>query len=67
MFARTGTEAWTIQTQRGGIPTGLMSLPLRYMHTSVEVISMETLKNCAKVIAGAVKKIGADWEETLCF
>ncbi|MBR4074319.1 MAG: M20/M25/M40 family metallo-hydrolase [Firmicutes bacterium] len=66
MFARTGTDAWTIQTQRGGIPTGLISLPLRYMHTSVEVISMETLKNCAKVIAGAVKNIGADWEETLC-
>lgn len=66
MFAQTGTDAWTIQTQRGGIPTGLISLPLRYMHTSVEVISLDTLKNCAKVIAGMVKAIGPDWEETLC-
>ena len=65
-ISRTGTDAWSIQVQRGGIPTGLVSLPLRYMHTSVEVISMDTLKNCAKVIAGVVRAIGADWEETLC-
>lgn len=66
MFSRTGTDAWAVQVQRGGIPTGLVSLPLRYMHTSVEVISLNTLKNCAKVIAGAVRAIGADWEEALC-
>lgn len=66
MFSRTGTDAWPMQVERGGIPTGLISLPLRYMHTSVEVISLNTLKNCAKVIAGAVKAIGADWEESLC-
>jgi len=66
MFSRTGTDAWSIQVQRGGIPTGLISLPLRYMHTSVEVISLDTLRNCAKVIAGAVRAIGEDWEESLC-
>lgn len=65
-IAHTGTDAWALQVERGGIPTGLISLPLRYMHTSVEVISKETLKNCAKVIAGVAANIGADWEETLC-
>ena len=40
---------------------------MRYMHTSVEVISLTTLKNCAKVIAGVAASLGADWEEKLCF
>lgn len=62
----TGTDAWSLQTLLGGIPCGLISLPLRYMHTSVEVISLDTLKNCAKVIAGVAANLGADWEEKLC-
>ncbi len=65
-FAHTGTDAWALQVERGGIPTGLISLPLRYMHTSVEVISTDTLNHCAKVIAGVAAGIGADWEESLC-
>ena len=65
-MAHTGTDAWEMQIERGGVPTGLFSLPLRYMHTNVECIDMETLKNCARVMAGFVCSIGADWEETLC-
>ncbi|HOG00184.1 MAG: putative aminopeptidase YsdC [Firmicutes bacterium ADurb.Bin248] len=62
----TGTDAWSLQPLLGGIPCGLISLPLRYMHTSVEVISLDTLRNCAKVIAGVAANLGADWEEKLC-
>lgn len=62
----TGTDAWSLQILEGGIPCGLVSLPLRYMHTSVEVISLDTLKNCAKIIAGVAAELGADWEEKLC-
>lgn len=62
----TGTDAWDIQIERGGIATGLFSLPLRYMHTSVECIDMKTLKNCAKVMAGFVCSVGDKWEEELC-
>lgn len=64
--AATGTDAWGLQIQVGGIPCGLISLPLRYMHTCVEEISLNTLKNCAKVIAGVAAGLGADWEEKLC-
>lgn len=64
--AHTGTDAWATQIQAGGVPTGLISLPLRYMHTSVEEISLTTLKNCAKVIARFAENLGADWEEKLC-
>ncbi len=64
--AHTGTDAWDIQPEVGGVPCGLISLPLRYMHTSVEVISLNTLKNCARVIAEFAAGLGADWEEKLC-
>jgi endoglucanase len=64
--AATGTDAWDLQIQAGGIPCGLISLPLRYMHTSVEVISLDTLKNCAKVIAGVAANLSGNMEEKLC-
>lgn len=34
----SGTNAWAFQISRGGIPCALISIPLRYMHTTVEVI-----------------------------
>ncbi len=66
-MGHTGTDAWEMQLERGGVPCGLISLPLRYMHTSVECIDMNTLKNCAKVMAGFVESISADWEDMLCW
>ncbi len=39
----TGTDAWAIQVSREGIPTALISIPLKYMHTSVETLSMDDL------------------------
>ncbi len=66
-MARTGTDAWNIQNQCGGIATGLISLPLRYMHTNVELISVETLKNCAKLLAEVPARLGSDWEEKICW
>ena len=39
----SGTDAWPIQVSRAGIPTGLVSVPLRYMHTPTEVICLDDL------------------------
>ena len=63
----TGTDAWDIQTQRGGIPTGLLSVPLRYMHTGVEVLSGETLGRSVDLLETFVRGIPEDWEAALCF
>ncbi len=40
----TGTDAWAIQTAREGIPVMLLSLPLKYMHTPVETLSLDDCK-----------------------
>ncbi|MDO4183465.1 MAG: M42 family metallopeptidase [Coriobacteriia bacterium] len=59
----TGTDARAIQMQHGGIPTGLVSVPLRYMHTPTEVICLTDLENTVKLITRFV----LDLDETACF
>jgi endoglucanase len=50
----TGTDATVMQLSRAGVATGLISVPLRYMHTPVEVISLSDLENAAKLLAAVV-------------
>lgn len=47
----TGTDAWAIQVARTGVPTGLVSLPLRYMHTSVEMTCLSDIKKSGRLLA----------------
>jgi endoglucanase len=47
----TGTDAWNIQTAREGIPTLLISIPLKYMHTSTEVINYKDVELAGKLLA----------------
>lgn len=46
----TGTDANAMQLSRGGAATALISIPNRYMHTPVEVISTKDLDNTVKLI-----------------
>jgi endoglucanase len=55
----TGTDARAIQIGRGGVAMGLVSIPLRYMHTPSEVVDLEDVERCVKLFvefARAVKK-----------
>ena len=47
----TGTDANAMQLSRGGVATGLVSIPNRYMHTPVELISLKDAENAARLIA----------------
>lgn len=51
MNGRTGTNADSISTAAGGIRTALLSVPLRYMHMGIEVISLSDLENTARLLA----------------
>lgn len=48
---RTGTDADAVHFSRAGVPTGLVSIPLRYMHSPVEVVQLDDVENAAKLIA----------------
>jgi len=53
----TGTDANVMQISRNGVATALVKLPLRYMHTPVEVLSLADLEAAAKLIVAALKRI----------
>ncbi len=47
----TGTDANAIQLARGGVAAGLVSVPNRYMHSAVEMISLDDIDQCADLLA----------------
>lgn len=47
----SSTDAWAFQVSREGIPTALLSVPLRYMHTPVELVAVDDLISCGKLIS----------------
>lgn len=53
----TGTDANAIQLNRSGVATALLSIPLRYMHSPCEMISLSDLEQCIKLMAKTVAKI----------
>ncbi|MDR0993440.1 MAG: M42 family metallopeptidase [Verrucomicrobiota bacterium] len=59
----TPTDADPIQLSRSGVATALVEVPLRYMHTPGEVISLEDLENTANLLAATVAAIqpGQSW------
>jgi putative aminopeptidase FrvX len=54
----TGTDARAIQMARGGVACGLVSIPLRYMHTPSEVVDLQDVEDCVKLFAGFAKSLG---------
>ncbi len=50
------TDATAIHLTKSGIPTGVISVPARYIHSPVEVIDLEDLKNGALLIARALER-----------
>ena len=54
---RTGTDADAIQVSRSGIPTGLVSVPLRYMHSPVEMVDLDDLEQVIELVAGFAESL----------
>jgi len=58
----TGTDANAIQISRSGVAAALVSIPNRYMHTTVEVVSLKDLENCAKMLAATILDLPASMD-----
>jgi endoglucanase len=50
MGGKTGTDADVISVSKSGIPCGLLSIPLRNMHTPSEVVDMKDLESVAEIL-----------------
>lgn len=63
----SGTDAWGIQVAREGIPTGLIEIPLRYMHQPVETAALRDIERAGRLLASFVARLEADfrprWED----
>ena len=56
----TGTDARSIQIAKKGVPTGLIGIPLRYMHTPSEVIDLVDLENVVKLMVSFAQSLKVD-------
>jgi endoglucanase len=56
----TGTDADAVHISRGGVPTALVSIPLRYMHSPVELVQLDDVHASARLIAAAALRLSAD-------
>ncbi|MEJ2202103.1 MAG: M20/M25/M40 family metallo-hydrolase, partial [Desulfuromonadaceae bacterium] len=55
----TGTDANVMQLARGGSAAALVSVPLRYMHTPVEMLSLDDLENTVNLLTALVYRISS--------
>lgn len=62
----TGTDAWVMQVVREGIPMGLLSIPLKYMHTSVETMSIKDAEATRDLLVCFAEELENDVEGWLC-
>ena len=53
----TGTDARAIQMVRDGVPTGLVGIPLRYMHTPSEMIDLDDLENVVRLLLSFARSL----------
>jgi putative aminopeptidase FrvX len=60
----TGTDLDAMHISRGGIPCGGIGLPLRYMHSPVEMVDLEDVANAARLVAAVAQRLQAGFALT---
>jgi putative aminopeptidase FrvX len=57
----SGTDAYPIQVAHDGIPTMVIGIPLRYMHTPVEVVSIKDIQRAGRLLAEFISGLEMDF------
>jgi endoglucanase len=58
--SRTGTDADAVHLSRTGVPTAVVSIPLRYMHSPVELVDLADVEATIKLITALALRLEAD-------
>lgn len=58
------TDGRVLQINRGGVATGVLSVPLRYMHTPSEVLSLVDVEACINLVCGYCRRVRPDTDFT---
>lgn len=62
-----GTDAVAIQISRQGIPTALISIPLRNMHTPVETVAVKEVERVGRLLAAFAGRLDGDFLDSLAW
>jgi endoglucanase len=60
----TGTDGNAMQLNMGGMAVGIVGVPLRYMHTPCELLSLADVENCSRMMAAYCRKVKPDTDFT---
>lgn len=60
MPVSSSTDGMPLQISRSGIPTVVVSVPLRYMHTSVEMVSLNDIERTGRLLARLITNLNSD-------
>ena len=63
----SGTDAWEIQVSREGIPTGLIGVPMRNMHTPAEVVNLRDVTRAGRLLAAFIAGLTPDFLDSLAW
>lgn len=58
------TDGRVLQTTRGGVATGVISVPLRYMHTPAEVLCLDDVEACIRLACAYCRRVTPDTDFT---
>jgi len=61
----SGTDAYALQVARAGIPTAVVSIPLRYMHTMVETVVTSDIERAGRLLGEFATRLESDFIENL--
>ncbi len=61
----TGTDAYAMQVVAGGYPTMVVGIPLRYMHTPIEMIALKDMERAGRLLAETIVRLEVDFMEKI--
>lgn len=61
----SGTDAYGLQIARDGVPTGLVSIPIRYMHTMVETVATADVERAGRLLGEFAARLGDTFLEDI--
>jgi endoglucanase len=55
---RTGTDASGVYVSRAGVPSGVVSVPTRYIHTPIETAELADIESCVRLVVAFAQRVG---------
>jgi tetrahedral aminopeptidase len=65
LTGESGTDGWAIQVAHEGIPTGIVAIPIRSMHTPVETVAIADIERTGRLLAEFIRGLDEEFYQSL--